>query len=120
MDRAFIFILSIVASLFTSAVMAADNHTVSSQANVKTSANVVSMTAGVIEKIDKVAGKLTIKHNELKNLDMPAMTMVFQVKNLSMLDQVRVGDQVSFIADSIDGKLAITRLELESDRHVVR
>lgn len=120
MDRSLIFILSIVASLLTPAVMAADNPKVSLQANVKTSGNAVSMTTGEIKKIDKEAAKLTIKHNELKNLDMPAMTMVFQVKNLSMLDQVKVGDQVSFIADSIDGKLAITWLELESEKHAGR
>jgi len=120
MDRSLIFVFSIVTSLFTSAVMADDNHKVSSQANVKTSGDAVAMTVGEIKRIDKESARITIKHNELKNLDMPAMTMVFQVKNLSILDQVEVGDQVSFVADSVDGKLVITRLELESDKHVGR
>ena len=70
-----------------------------------------AMTDGEIRKVDKDAGKITIKHGELKNLDMPAMTMVFQVKDKSMLDAVKTGDKVSFVADKIDGKFTVTQIE---------
>lgn len=70
-----------------------------------------AMTDGEIRKVDKDAGKITIKHGELKNLDMPAMTMVFQVKDKSMLDTVKTGDKVSFVADKIDGKFTVTQIE---------
>lgn len=70
-----------------------------------------AMTEGEIRKVDKDAGKITIRHAELKNLDMPAMTMVFQVKDKAMLDQVKTGDKVSFVADKVDGKFTVTQLE---------
>lgn len=69
------------------------------------------MSEGEVRKIDKEAAKLTIKHGELKNLQMPAMTMVFRVKDPTMLDQVKVGDKVSFVAEKIGGQFTVTRIE---------
>ena len=70
-----------------------------------------ALTEGEIRKVDKGAGKITIKHEPLKNLDMPAMTMVFQVKDPAMLDQVKVGDKVNFTADKINGAYTVTGFE---------
>jgi len=61
---------------------------------VKTS----DMTYGEVRKIDKEAGKITLKHGKIENLDMPGMTMAFQVKSKSLLDDVKVGDKVKFKA----------------------
>lgn len=62
------------------------------------------MTDGEIRKVDKDAKKLTIKHGEIKNLDMPAMTMVFQVKDAGLLDKLKAGDKIRFVAEkSADG-----------------
>ena len=66
---------------------------------------------GEIRKVDKDAGKLTIKHGELKNLDMPPMTMVFRVQDKAMLGQVAPGDKVRFAVEKIDGALTVTALE---------
>lgn len=66
---------------------------------------------GEVKKVDRSAGKLTIKHGELKNLDMPPMTMIFRVKDTAMLEQVKPGDHVRFVAEKIDGKLTVTRLD---------
>jgi Cu/Ag efflux protein CusF len=67
---------------------------------------------GVVKKVDKVQGKLTIKHGPLDNLGMPAMTMVFKVKDAAMLDQVKPGDQIRFLAEEMaDSGLTVTRLE---------
>lgn len=71
----------------------------------------VDMTEGEIKKVDKATGKLTIKHGELKNLEMPAMTMVFQVKDKSVLDRVKSGDKINFVAEKLDGKFTVTQLE---------
>ena len=57
------------------------------------------MADGEIKKIDKDNKKLTIKHGEIKNLDMPGMTMVFQVKDAAMIDGVKVGDKIRFVAE---------------------
>lgn len=69
------------------------------------------LTRGEVRKVDKEGKKLTIKHGPLKNLDMPGMTMVFQVKDEAVLDKVQVGDQVQFVAEKVDGKFTVTKLE---------
>lgn len=69
------------------------------------------LTRGEVRKVDKEGKKLTIKHGPLKNLDMPGMTMVFQVKDEAVLDKVQVGDQVQFVAEKVDGKFTVTKVE---------
>ena len=69
------------------------------------------MTEGEIRKVDKDAGKLTIKHGPLENLGMPAMTMVYRVKDPAMLEQVKPGDRINFVAEEIGGLLTVTRME---------
>mgnify|MGYP003406984131 CR=1 FL=1 len=54
---------------------------------------------GEVKKIDKAQGKVTLKHGEIKNLDMPPMTMVFQVKEGVMLDKLKAGDRIRFVAE---------------------
>src|SRR6185295_5418868 len=71
----------------------------------------VPMSAGEVRKVDKEQGKLTIRHGPLENLGMPAMTMVFRVKDPAMLDQVKEGDKVSFIEEKIDGAITLTELQ---------
>ena len=69
------------------------------------------MTNGEIRKVDKDTKKITIKHSEIKNLDMPGMTMVFRVKDPAMLDQVKPGDKVKFSAENLGGAITVTRIE---------
>ena len=68
-------------------------------------------TEGEIKKLDKDSGKVTIKHGEIKNLDMPPMTMVFRVKDPSMLEKVKVGDKINFSAEKISGNYTVTEFE---------
>lgn len=63
-----------------------------------------------VMKIDKAAGKVTLKHGEIKNLDMPPMTMAFRVRDAKLLDGVAVGDRVRFAAEKIDGQYTVTSL----------
>ena len=70
------------------------------------------LTEGEIRKVDKDAGKITIKHGPIKSLDMPDMTMVFRVKEAGMVEQVKAGDKVRFSADKIDGQYTVTRIEV--------
>jgi Cu(I)/Ag(I) efflux system protein CusF len=69
------------------------------------------LAEGEVRKVDKDGKKLTLKHGPLKNLEMPAMTMVFQVKEDTLLDRVQAGDKVRFQAEKIDGKFTVIRLE---------
>ena len=71
----------------------------------------VAMTDGEVKKVDKDVGKLTIKHGPLTNLDMPGMTMVFRVKDPAMLDQVKEGDKIRFVAERVDGAITVVELK---------
>ena len=70
-----------------------------------------ALSDGEIRKVDKDAKKITIKHGPLQNLDMPAMTMVFQVRDPAMLDSVKAGDKIKFRAESIGGTYTVTKIE---------
>ena len=69
-------------------------------------------TEGEVRKIDKGAGRITLKHGLIPNLEMTPMTMVFRVKDPAMLDAVKVGDKVRFRAEKVQG--AITLIEIRS------
>lgn len=70
-----------------------------------------AMSEGEIRRIDKDQAKLTIKHGPIQPLDMPAMTMVFGVKERGFLDKVAVGDKVRFAAAAESGRLVVTAIE---------
>ena len=70
-----------------------------------------SMAEGVVKRLDKSSGKVTLAHGPLANLGMPAMTMAFQVKDKAWLSQLRDGDRVRFSADNLNGNLTIVTLE---------
>lgn len=70
------------------------------------------MTDGEVRKVDKENKKLTIKHGPLKSLDMPGMTMVFQVQDPALVETVQPGDKVRFVAEKLDGKFTVTKLEV--------
>ena len=71
------------------------------------------MTEGEVRKVDKDARKVTIKHGEIRNLDMPPMTMVFQVKDATLLDKVKPGDKVRFAAEKgASGAIVVTDMQV--------
>lgn len=69
-----------------------------------------SLVDGVVKKIDKSAGKVTVSHGPLPN-GMPAMTMAFQVKDATWLDQMKAGDKIRFMPETVNGALTIVRFE---------
>ena len=73
--------------------------------------NATEYTKGVIKKINMKAGKVTIIHEELKNLDMPAMTMVFRTADKSMLENLKKGEKIEFVAQRVKGKLTVTEVK---------
>lgn len=77
----------------------------------KPTAKADALSEGEIRRVDKEAKKLTIKHGPLQNLDMPAMTMVFQVKDPALLDKVKAGDKVKFRAEKVGDEYTVTRIE---------
>ena len=71
-----------------------------------------TLADGEVRKIDKDAGKLTLKHGPIASLEMPGMTMVFKVADPKMLEALKEGDKVRFAADRINGAMTVTAIEL--------
>lgn len=65
---------------------------------------------GEVMKIDKAQTKITLKHGELKGLDMPPMTMIFRVQDAKQLDSLAVGDRVRFDATKVGGAYTVTAI----------
>ncbi len=68
-------------------------------------------TKGTIKKVDADSGKVTVKHEELKNLDMPAMTMVFRAKDDEQLSKLKAGQNIEFVAERVKGKLTLVEVK---------
>ena len=101
-------LLGFALSMPAFAQKASDDH---SGHHAGTKAQSAALSEGEVRKVDKNAKKLTIKHGPLQNLDMPAMTMVFQVKDPTMLEKVKVGDKVKFEAQKLGGAYTVTKIE---------
>lgn len=90
----------------------ADNaHHKPAAAGAAAPAATADMTDGEVRKIDLGAGKITLRHAEIKSLDMPAMTMVFVVKDKAMLDKLKTGDKVRFKVIDDAGKFTVTDIQ---------
>lgn len=76
------------------------------------SANVGSTATskGEVKKIDLDAGKLTIRHGELKNIDMPATTMVFDLSDKATLAKLKASGKITFVANNANGQLTATNV----------
>lgn len=66
---------------------------------------------GIVRKVDKPAGEIIIRHGPLTEMDMPPMTMAFEVNNPELLDKVKAGDRVSFRVELLNGRFTVTRIE---------
>jgi Cu(I)/Ag(I) efflux system protein CusF len=105
-----LFALSALLSITPVAAQTTADHE-SHHADEKATTAAMTMSDGEVRKIDKGAGKVTIKHGPLQNLDMPPMTMVFRVKDPAMLDQLKEGDKIKFAADKVNGALTVTEVQ---------
>ena len=78
---------------------------------VSSSAFAAEYTKGKVTKVDTAQKKITIKHEELKNLDMPAMTMVFAVADDKLLAKVKAGATIQFVAERVNGRIMVTEIK---------
>ena len=69
------------------------------------------MADGEVRKVDKENKKITLKHGVIKNLDMPGMTMVFGIKDVAMLDNLKAGDKVKFKAEQAGTAIVVTDIQ---------
>ncbi|MEJ7807408.1 MAG: copper-binding protein [Telluria sp.] len=106
-------VLIATAGIPTLATAAGHSHLapVAAPATIETNAAGQPESDGEIKKIDKEAGKITVKHGPLANLNMPPMTMIFKVKDPAMLEQAKAGDKVKFTVEKLHGAYTITALQ---------
>jgi Cu(I)/Ag(I) efflux system periplasmic protein CusF len=67
--------------------------------------------SGEVQKLDPAAQRVTIKHGGIKHLDMPAMSMIFRVRDPKQLEGLAVGDRVRFVAEKVDGNYTVTSIQ---------
>lgn len=78
---------------------------------VASGAFAAEFTKGTVKKIDVKARKVTLIHEELKALEMPAMTMVFRVKDDALFEKLKEGVSIEFVAERVEGKLTVTTVK---------
>lgn len=85
----------------------------STNANAATSSTPAgtSLADGVVQKVDRQTGMVTIEHGELKNVGMPAMTMAYKAKDSAMVAQAKEGEKVKFRLENLNGTYTITTLK---------
>ncbi len=74
-------------------------------------AAVSALSDGEIRKVDRDTQKITIRHGPINNLNMPPMTMVFQVKDPALLDRAKTGDKIKFTAEQSGGAYIVTSID---------
>lgn len=100
-------------SLGLGTAFADQNHSQHGGTKVTAAATTGAMTAGEVRKVDAEQGKVTLKHEPITNLDMPAMTMVFRVATADILKDLKVGDKISFHAESANGAIVVTHIQAQ-------
>ncbi len=68
-------------------------------------------TDGVVRKVAKDTGKVTIAHGPLENLGMPGMTMVFRVLDAAWLERMKPGERIRFQAERIGGVFTVVKFD---------
>jgi Cu/Ag efflux protein CusF len=102
---------SIACLLFATGSYASGDSSADNAAGTTSAGSGQAMTSGVVKKVDKGSGKVTISHGPIENLGMPKMTMVFRVKDPAMLDRLKEGDEILFVADKVNGAFTVMRFE---------
>ena len=74
-------------------------------------ASPAAMTNGLVKKVDKASGRVTIAHEEIRNLGMPPMTMVFRVRDPAWIGKMKDGDKIRFAAEDANGTLTLVAYE---------
>lgn len=114
--------LSAITLIFlgASAAYAADHtvHVIENQQRMEAEAKAkakaaaqVELADGEIRKINKNTGKITVKHGEIKSVEMPPMTMVFGVADKAMLEGLKEGDKVKFNVKQEGSNYTVTEIK---------
>lgn len=65
---------------------------------------------GMVKKVEREAGRVTIAHEPIQSLRWPAMTMKFTVADKSLLKDIRPGMKVDFELRRMGSNYKITQI----------
>lgn len=105
-----LFTAAVLAATASSFALAATDAPAGGSANAS-AAVAAKLTAGEVRKVDAEQGKVTIKHEAIANLEMPAMTMVFKAGKPELLKNLQAGDKIEFRAESVAGAFVVTDIK---------
>jgi Cu/Ag efflux protein CusF len=69
------------------------------------------MTDGIVQSVDAAKGLVTLKHGDIVDIQMPAMTMAYGVADKTMLSQIKAGDKVKFHVEMMKNAPTVTLIE---------
>lgn len=108
----FLIVPLIAASALAQAQMSSDmKMPMPTKGAASTSASSSDLTEGVVQAVDQAKGVVTLKHGDIVNMKMPAMTMAFGVADRTMLTNVKTGDKVRFRVETVKSAPTVTRIE---------
>jgi Cu/Ag efflux protein CusF len=108
--KALPFLLALAASSLAQAQMSSDMK-IPMPAKASASASSTFLTEGVVQSVEADKGVVTLKHGDIVNMQMPAMTMAFGVADKKMLDKVKAGDKVKFHVEMLKNAPTVTHIE---------
>lgn len=106
-----LFIAFAIAAAVASPALAQHNHGATASAAPVTASAKATYTDGVVKRVDKASGRITISHEAIRNLDMPKMTMPFRVTDATWLEKLKEGDHIRFAAENPNGVLTMVAYE---------
>lgn len=104
-------IITVAIASVGTAALADGSHGHSTQAQGSQAQDAPDLVDGEVRRVDKENKKIMLKHGVIRNLDMPGMTMVFNVEDAKLLDRVQTGDRVQFKATNAGGKFMVTEIQ---------
>lgn len=116
MSKTLVLALALLSPALPSLAQNHDHHaaqavTPPATAATATPASGLPMVDAEVRRVDAGAGKVTLKHGDIPNLEMPPMTMVFQVRDPALLEKAKAGDKVRFSAEQKEGAIVVTAIE---------
>ncbi|HEV7576998.1 MAG TPA: copper-binding protein [Caldimonas sp.] len=110
--KVFPFLLALAASSMAQAQMSSDMRMpMPAKATASATSSSTVLTEGEVQSVDAGKGVVTLKHGDIVNMQMPAMTMAFGVAGKKMLSQIKAGDKVRFHVEMLKSAPTVTHIE---------
>lgn len=111
MPKTLVIALALLSPALPSLAQNHDHHAAQAVTAAPAPASGLPRVDAEVRRVDAGAGKVTLKHGDIPNLEMPPMTMVFQVRDPSQLGALKAGDKVRVTIDKVNGAYTVIDLQ---------